>query len=423
MPPITRMPSTCALASQKWTRARKLPDGSWIFWWPLRSVRTTRWLEVASPVTTRAVPVPGTFFTGAKDYGSRMSSSRMSLSSRTGARSARNGKPIHEKKGEIFKAWIQALLALGYDVSTRVLNCADHGDPTTRRRLFVTATRRHENPWPMPTHHGPKVKNPQGTKPWRAAREIIDWNLVGKSIFNRKKPLAQNTLKRIAAGLERYSDPDAAAPFLTAIRGKPLGGSIPVGPVQPMIVPQGGGGSLRPVTEPLPTIATKGAIQLMTPFIVPRYGERPTQAPRTHDIDAPMPTIPGSNQHHLCEPFLISYYSTGGPKSVDKPIPTLTAKARFGLVQPAHVDIHLRMLQPHELSAAMSFPKSYQFSGTKTERVKQIGNAVPVSTAAALCRAALSTASTASTITGTTNPTTVAGLQPSSRPRTRDHGG
>jgi len=325
-----------------------------------------------------------------------------------------NGKVIKERKGETFQAWAAALRSLGYEVSWKVLNCADHGDPTTRRRLFVTATRHHGKAWPLASHFGPKVEGLEGQVPWRAAKEIIDWDLIGKSIFGRKKPLAENTLRRIAAGLERYGG-SAAEPFLIALRGssdahikssvKDLSQPVPtltasgthLGLVEPMIMPQGGGGTLRPASQPLSTIATKGAIQLVEPFLVPRYGERPTQAPRTHSINAPMPPVPGTNQHHLCEPFLVRYNGTAIGQPLDRPITTLDGKQRHGLVEPTGVaagdmvaiDIRLRMLQPHELSAAMSFPKDYEFSGTKTEQVKQIGNAVPVSTAKALCKAAV----------------------------------
>jgi DNA (cytosine-5)-methyltransferase 1 len=102
-----------------------------------------------------------------------------------------------------------------------------------------------------------------------------------------------------------------------------------------------------------------------------------------------MPTIPATCQHGLVEPFLVRYHGNGGAESVDRPLPTITTRDRFGLVQPMHLDIRLRMLQPHELAAAMSFPPGYRFAGTRSEVVKQIGNAVEVNTAAALCEAAL----------------------------------
>lgn len=84
------------------------------------------------------------------------------------------------------------------------------------------------------------------------------------------------------------------------------------------------------------------------------------------------------------------YYGTGVPDSVDDPISTVTTKDRLGLVEPtAQIDILFRMLQPHELAAAMSFPADYKFAGNRGDIVKQIGNAVPVGIARELCAATL----------------------------------
>ena len=94
--------------------------------------------------------------------------------------------------------------------------------------------------------------------------------------------------------------------------------------------------------------------------------------------------------------FLIKYYGNEKtPGSIDEPLDTVTTKDRFMLVEPTRHEILFRMLQPHELAAAMSFPVGYQFSGTKTDAVKQIGNAVPVRMARAHCAALLDTSRTA----------------------------
>jgi DNA (cytosine-5)-methyltransferase 1 len=95
------------------------------------------------------------------------------------------------------------------------------------------------------------------------------------------------------------------------------------------------------------------------------------------------------------EPFLIEYYGNGQAKSIDEPLPTVTSRDRFAFVEPIIragkvVDILLRMLKPHELAAAMSYPKNYQFQGTKDDKVKQIGNAVPIELAKNLSKALLS---------------------------------
>lgn len=126
--------------------------------------------------------------------------------------------------------------------------------------------------------------------------------------------------------------------------------------IEPHLLPQHSCGALRPVSQPAPTIATSGAIALI-------------------------------------EPFLTKFYGTGASAPVSQPLDTITTKDRFALVTPtvvladgttATIRLRWRMLQPHELAAGMSFPKDYRFTGTKTDAVKQIGNAVPPQLAAAL---------------------------------------
>lgn len=116
------------------------------------------------------------------------------------------GHPIAKKKGEIFRQYIRALKAFGYRVDYQVMNAADFGAPTCRRRLIIQAVRGRNQKirWPEPTHA--KAPGLFGEKPWRAAREIIDWNIKGTSIFERKKPLAANTLRRIYSGIAKHGD-------------------------------------------------------------------------------------------------------------------------------------------------------------------------------------------------------------------------
>lgn len=240
------------------------------------------------------------------------------------------GRPMRSRSGETFEAWLGALRAIGYRTSIRVLNCADYGDATTRQRLFVLAWRGRSAtaPWPIETHGDGDLFGARDR--WRAAREVIDWSIPGRSIFERKRQLAEATLARIVDGLRRFG-------------GRHL---------EPFVLGQQSGSVARPVSEPLPTIATSGAVSLI-------------------------------------EPFLVAYYGTGRAESVARPVPTITTRDRFALIEPRLQDLRLRMLQPHELAAAMSFPSGYQFAGTRTEQIRQIGNAVPVSTARALCRGIL----------------------------------
>lgn len=98
------------------------------------------------------------------------------------------------------------------------------------------------------------------------------------------------------------------------------------------------------------------------------------------------------------QPYLTKYYgSEAGAQSVDEPLDTITGKDRFALVEPrgvkkegkVYLDILFRMLEPDELAKGQGFPEGYKFMGSKKEQTKQVGNAVPVNTAKALCSAVL----------------------------------
>ncbi len=354
-----------------------------------------------------------------------------------------DGKPLESRKGESFKAFVHALESLGYTVDWRLLCAADYGDPTTRTRLFVQAVRgRGRIVWPEPTHA--ETPGLFGRAPWRTAREVIDWTIPGTSIFDRARPLAPATMRRIEAGIRRYWG-EWAEPFLVMLTH---------------------GGRLHSLDDPLPTVTTAhgGEFALVQPFMVPFYGERQGQDPRTHGVGEPVPTIPASgggkfaliepfvlpplgfysrggkanrprsldepmqtittrgggyviepfilhqatpgrprgmdeplptvtgiSGHRIVEPFLVHYYGTGSAHSTRIPLATITAMDRFALVEgQAGLDITLRMLQPSELAAAQGFPAGYDFAGQKRDQVKQIGNAVPVGLARALALEALS---------------------------------
>jgi len=276
------------------------------------------------------------------------------------------GRPMKSRKGETYRAWLTALESLGYRVDTRVLCAADYGDPTTRKRLFVLAWRGGKAaPWPRVTHAPNGDADLFGERqPWRAAREIIDWELAGQSIWRRKKPLAQKTMARIAEGLKRFGG-TSAEPFLMHLTH---------------------GGRCHSIDSPLPTVtgANRGELGLIEPFVLPQQSGGVPRA-----VSDPLPTLSTRGAVSLVQPFLVRYQGTGGAESVDKPLPTVTSRDRFGLVEPQKLDINFRMLQPHELAAAQGFPDGYQFCGTRTETIKQIGNAVPVGTAQALCDAIL----------------------------------
>lgn len=320
----------------------------------------------------------------------------------------RYATPIQSRKGEYFLRFIHKLEEADYSVKWRALNAADYGDATTRKRLFIIARKGLIATFPEPTH-GRTTRDMLGDRPaWRSASEIIDWNVKGTSIFSRKHPLKENTMRRIEQGLKKFSgeafvvgQQSKAAPrdIHTPIPTIASKGAIAL--IQPYIVSLRGTGesnlksSHRSVNEPLPTVTGgRGHFYLTVPFLMEL-----THGGRLHSLDQPMNTITSADAWGLVQPFLVEYYGTGSASSVHLPLKTQTGRDRFGLAQPVikiegkkyKLDILYRMLTPRELARAMSFPDEYQFTGTRENIVKQIGNAVPVQVARALCKHLLST--------------------------------
>lgn len=332
-------------------------------------------------------------------------------------------RPIEKQRGGYFAMFINSLRGCGYQVDWRVLNAADYGAPTTRRRLFIQAVKKGSGKslvWPEATNAEHPASDLFGSElhPWVPASEIIDWSIPCIPIDDREKPLSANTMKRIMNGIKKYWG-EYAEPFLVRYNGgdnrhhsvnapvptldtsnryglvQPLiaemygtGGCKPTtrpvstiscsgahhALVQPMILPQQSGAIARPVDRPCPTVATAGAISLIEPLIT-AIGQ--TSSPnRTRSTREPLSTICTKQEHCLIEPLIMEYYGNGQCRPVTEPLGTVTCKDRFALLNPENCRIGFRMLQPHELAAAQSFPNWYKFTGTKTEVVKQIGNAV-----------------------------------------------
>lgn len=345
----------------------------------------------------------------------------------------KDDKPCKQRKGETFKAFVDALSTglsrnhpamddvkealgehfnleaiekgLGYQVEWKILKACDYGTPTIRKRLFLIA-RNDGQPieWPSPTHG-------EGLLPYKTAADIIDWSIPVRSIFNRKRPLVEKTMIRIAKGLEKYVF-NSDQPFV-----------VPGECVTPFITEHANGSNQRnmPANEPLRTICAQvkgGHFALVTPIIDRQFGKstcNPVTAPlgtitaggmgKSALVSSHMVKLRGTNiGHGTNEPvhtisaggfhigevraFLIKYYGTGGAVSCNQPLDTITVKDRFGLVtikgeEYQIVDIGMRMLEPHELFAAMGFPSDYKIShdseGKKLSKAKQVarcGNAV-----------------------------------------------
>ncbi|MDD9265993.1 DNA cytosine methyltransferase [Paenibacillus sp. GCM10023248] len=368
----------------------------------------------------------------------------------------KDGYPDPDKKGRTFQAFVNALKRQGYQVEWKELRACDYGAPTIRKRFFLVA-RCDGNPivWPEPTHGDPAsdaVKSGR-LQPWRTAAEIIDWSIPCPSIFERTKPLAENTLRRIARGIQRFVI-DNPRPFIARIGQTGFAGDR----------------LQYELSDPLTTIVTKAEHLLVTPFLAQYHSETTSHDARGQTLDRPILTLDTSNRYGLVaaflarhfgesighsanepagtvtaggggksslvtshlvklrgtcadgqpvsEPmptitagglhvgevraFLLKYYgSADNGQSLNEPLHTITTKDRFGLVTIEGtlyqmVDIGMRMLEPHELFAAQGFPKEYiidhDANGNKypkTAQVARCGNSVPPPFAKALVEANL----------------------------------
>ena len=284
-----------------------------------------------------------------------------------------------------FRRWVRQLQNEGYEVDMRELRACDYGSPTIRKRLFIIA-RCDGQPivWPEPTHG-------RGLVPYRTAAECIDWSIPCPSIFERKRPLADATLRRIARGIFRYVI-NTAQPLAT-VTGANRGEQALV---TPFIAKHYGGVTGHEMHRPIGAVTTQDHHSLVSAFLTEHANG---SSPRSFNVQEPLDgqpvteplhTIQASGTHYgEVRAFLLKYYGNERHgHGITDPFGAVTTKDRFGLVT-VHgqdyiiTDIGLRMLQPRELFRAQGFPDSYiidpMFNGkplTKTMQVRLCGNSV-----------------------------------------------
>lgn len=345
----------------------------------------------------------------------------------------RGDYPDPARKGRTFNSFVNALHRHGYEVEWKELRACDYGSRTIRKRFFLIA-RRDGSPivWPEPTHGDPDSNENVSAgllKPWHTAAECIDWSIPCPSIFERKKPLAETTMRKIANGLDKFvlSNPN---PYIA-----PVSWGIKT-PYITQICQNGFAGDKRSsdIRKPLTTICTKNEHMLITPHLIQYHGERRPDEVRGQSLKRPLMVVDASNRYglvtshliqlnknvvgqSLTEPlrtitaggwhfgevraFLLKYYGQGGCQRLDEPLHTITTKDRFGLVTVMGqdyqlVDIGMRMLSPRELFRGNGFRDSYvidyDYLGRrypKTAQVARCGNSVPPQFATVLVRANL----------------------------------
>ena len=357
--------------------------------------------------------------------------------------------PDKRYSGRTWKQFVLALESQGYAVEWRKLAAHHYGAGTSRERLFLLA-RRDGQPinWPEQTHG-----NAPGMKPLVTAADSLDFSDLGRSIFNRPRPLADATLRRIAKGLKRHVL-DAAEPFFltefanasagrtwsameplrTQCAGVKGGHFAVVAPVlmqaahgegKPGGVKRWGHGS-KDIRGPINTITASGSggQALISAFLEQANGGFAADN-AGHDLRKPISTITASgSQQRLVTAdiaelspdqeagalrvaaFLINYYGNGTALDLGDPLDTITTRDRMALVT-VHVrgvphvitDIRLRMLKPRELFTAQGFPPDYIIDRTAngtplttSAAVRMVGNSVSPAPIAALARANLDTA-------------------------------
>lgn len=288
------------------------------------------------------------------------------------------GYPIPERKGEDYKKFITSMKSLGYRFGSRELVAADYGAPTTRKRWYAVFRRDGlEIRFPKQTHSADGI----GFEKWKPCGDYIDWSDLGSSIFERKKPLAEATQKRIANGIKKYII-DAESPYI--VRNREALAYI----IQYHGETRAGDSRGQLLTEPIKTIDTSNRYGLVTAFITKYYKTGIGQS-----CGEPLHTITTSPGHFgLVSAFLIKYYGAGCGQQLEKPLGTITTKDRFGLVNVVLdidgekyiiSDILLRMLKPEELKLMQGFPKDYiidrDYNWKKypiSKQVARIGNSV-----------------------------------------------
>jgi DNA (cytosine-5)-methyltransferase 1 len=245
----------------------------------------------------------------------------------------RKGKPVKSKKGQTFEQWKSQLIALGYKVEHRELRACDYGAPTIRKRFFLIA-RRDGMPivWPQPTHGDPNslAVTAGRLKPWRTAAEIIDWSIPCPSIFERKRPLAENTMRRIAKGIQRFVI-DNPRPFIVNYKftndpeslDRPLSTITSVNGhyvVVPHVTKFRGGSTGHEVNEPLHTITSGAgskrpagaahAMGVVAAFLAQYHTETAGHEVRGQDLQDPLLTLDTSNRYSLVTSHLIKLRQT-----------------------------------------------------------------------------------------------------------------
>ncbi len=223
-----------------------------------------------------------------------------------------NGKPISKDAGRLYQQWVANVYGYGYRFVHRILNSADYGAYTSRRRFFgIFAKGSLPIVFPEPTHSKEGAAGLFGRlHRWKPVREVLDFSDEGESIFGRKKPLVDATLERIYAGLIKFVAGGKEA-FMVKWNSMSRAGKY----------------HAPGIDEPCPTVATQSRLGVaQVSFLSKYYGGSPEG--KSVSVEEPAGAIT-TRDHHS---FITAYYGNGHNHSIDEPAPTLTTKDRLAFV-------------------------------------------------------------------------------------------
>ena len=266
-----------------------------------------------------------------------------------------NGKPVSKDKGSSYIRWVRHVCRYGYDFNWRILNAADYGAYTSRKRFFGLFARKGlPIAFPVPTHAKEVEENSlfHVYEKWKPVKDVLDLDDEGSSIFEKKKPLCERTLERIYAGLVKFVAGGKKQHEAWILKYNSMN--------------RAGNYSPPSLDEPCPVVATQNRLGMVKcNFLSKQFSGRPEDknisidrpagsittvdhhafitayyggADHNYDIKKPSATVTTKDRLSIVNPkFLSAFYGNGHNSSVEKPSPTVTTKDRLAMVQPKFI--------------------------------------------------------------------------------------
>lgn len=252
------------------------------------------------------------------------------------------GKPISSDKGKSYLRWVKNVKKYGYKFQHRILNSADFGAYTSRKRFFgVFAKAGIPIVWPEPTHsREAQCDLFKNTRKWKPVKDVLDFSDEGESVFTRKKPLSDKTLERIYAGLIKFVAGGKAAFLSKYYSGHPNSKNFSIdGPAHSITTIDhhslisckflaayyGNGINCSHITSPCPTVPTKDRFNYVSPkFIDLKFGNS-----KTASVDKPLGALTQNPKYSLVAPWIMNTNFSNVGSSINDPAQTVTANRKW----------------------------------------------------------------------------------------------